>query len=50
MGKRVLDQKKNDDEQHCAEEGHQIKMKIHRLTELKIKRDLGLLLDEPPPL
>ena len=42
--------KKYEEEQHHAEEEHTIKMKLHRLTEVKLKRDLGLLLDDPPAM
>ena len=47
---RELMTKKYDEEQCHAEEEHSIKMKLHRLTEVKLKRDLGLLLDDPPAM
>ena len=49
MGKGAHD-KKYEEEQCHAEEEHSIKMKLHRLTEVKLKRDLGLLLDDPPAM
>ena len=42
--------RKKYEEQQCAEEEHTMKTKLHRLTEAKLKRDLGLLLDEPPAM
>ena len=47
---RELIRKKYEKEQQSAEEEHTMKMKLHRLTEVKLKRDLGLLLDEPPAM
>ena len=47
---RELMRKKYEEEQQHAEEEHTMKMKLHRLTEVKLKRDLGLLLDEPPAM
>ena len=47
---RELMRIKYEEEQQCAEEEHTMKMKLHRLTEVKLKRDLGLLLDEPPAM
>ena len=38
------------EEQWRAEEEHTMKMKLHRFTEVKLKRDLGLLLDESPAM
>ena len=42
--------RKKYEEQWHAEEEHTMKMKLHRLTEVKLKRDIGLLLDEPPAM
>ena len=47
---RELMTKKYKEEQRHAEEEHTIKMKLHRLTEVKLKRDLGLLLNDPPAM
>ena len=45
---REFMRKKYLEEQCHAEEEHTMKMKLHRLTEVKLKRDLGSLLNEPP--
>ena len=47
---REFMRKKYEEEQWCAEEEHTIKMKLHRLTEVKLERHLVLLLDEPPEM
>ena len=47
---RELMTKKYEEELRHAEEEHTIKMKLHRFTEVKLKRDLGLLLDDPPAM
>ena len=47
---RELMTKKYEEEHCCTKEEHSIKMKLHRLTEVKLKRDLGLLVDDPPAM